>query len=278
LLFSCKDDEPTPKDPDVQKVCLVSQSDVNGYFRNYTYNAQKKIASVTDNFGNNQTFTYLSDTLVEEGELNPIIFSNRTRYSLTPDGRIKTITTEGWNPQPGFGLVQASITKQEYTYLANGSFSKFVSSSGTYFLDSATLRPLGTIRLRPNSRTEALYDGAGLLTKIENYFIDVDGAEWINSQETVTEYQSEEIGNANELTGFWLPSVLQSNSLFFIKPFYFGEKLPKVFESSGGFMVTIRTLNFQLNELNQVETIEEIIDNGFGGTFTNITNLQWTCL
>lgn len=278
FVFSCKGDDPIPTDPDVEKVCLVSQSDQNGYQLNYTYNAQKKLATKSDNFANIQTYTYLSDTLVQEGTLSPTFSSTRNRYILFSDGKLKSITFETWNPQTGFGLVQANVVKQEYNYLADGSFSGLTRFEANYFIDSASLRPLGTIKFRRAARTIAMYTNDNLLATIESYFINQDGTEWLSSKEEVADYQTEEIGNAKELSSFWMANIGQNGPGFIGKPLIFGQKVPRTLTSIGGLVgLGNRVLNFRLNELNQVEAIDEEIDNGFGFPFTSTYNFQWIC-
>ncbi len=248
-----------------------------GFQLNYLYDNKNRLLEVNSSFGGKQTFRHLSDTLVEEGNLNAAISSNRVSYLLMPNGNLKSIITEMWNPQFGFGLVQATISKQDYVYLPNGNFSELITYDANYFVDSATGRPLGNIRLKKNGKTIVSYNADNEMLSVSSYFIDNNGQEFLSSTENVTAYQTDETGNANELSAYYLPMSGQNRNVAIGKPLYIGTKVPKVFETNGGFSNSKRTLTFGLNELKQVQTIEEEMDTDFGFPFTNTTNLQWIC-
>lgn len=248
-----------------------------GFQLNYLYDNNSKLLAVNSSFGGVQTFKHLSDTLVEEGSLNAATSSFRTSYLLMTNGNLKSIITEMWNPQFGFGLVQATITKQDYVYLANGNFSELITYDANYFADSATGRPLGNIRLKKNGKTIINYGADNEMVSVSSYFINPDGTEFLSGTENITSYQTEETGNANALSAYWLPMSGQTRNVAIGKPLYVGSKVPKVFETNGGFSNSKRTFTFRLNELKQVQTIEEEIDTDFGFPFTSTTNLQWIC-
>jgi hypothetical protein len=277
VLISCKDDDPTPDNPKEEKPCLISQSAMSDFQLNYLYDNNSKLIEVNSTFGGKQTFRHVSDTLIEEGSLNAVTSSFRTSYLLMPNGNLKSIITEMWNPQFGFGLVQATITKQDYVYLPNGNFSELITYDANYFVDSATGRPLGNIRLKRNGKTIISYGAEKEMVSISLYYINPDGTEFLSSTENITAYQTEETGNANALSAYFLPMSGQNRNVAIGKPLYVGSKVPKVFETNGGFSNSKRTFTFRLNELKQVQTIEEEIDTDFGFPFTSTTNLQWIC-
>jgi hypothetical protein len=274
---SCNEDAVSPNVSDLEINCLISEASYNGLQLTYLYDSKNRLIELNNNFGSNQAFKHVSDTVVEEGYLMPNEQSTRTRHTLLPNKNLKSITSETWTPQFGVALVQASVYKQDYIYLPNGNFSELITYEANYFIDSATRRPLGAIRLKKNGKTTLTYNADNNLLGVSTYYINADGSEYLSNSEEVTSYQTEEIGNAKKLSNYYLLLSGQTRNPAIGNPLKTGDKVPKSFVSNSGFSNSSRTFTFRLNESNLVNTIEEEIDTDFGFPYTNTITLKWIC-